>query len=70
MTNAATTQNAQKFLAQNPTLIARIFGVDLYEHPLYGDETTLKAITADGRLKNTPFWEIPDTEEALLLLDL
>jgi hypothetical protein len=68
--NKPTTAKAQAFIAMNPALICRLHCVDLYEDPRLGDEATLMAITADGRLKVTEFWECPDFDEALCLLDL
>jgi hypothetical protein len=51
MTNL--TDNADKFLSLGPDLFGRIAGYRFYECPIYGDETTLKAITPDGRLIST-----------------
>lgn len=70
MTNKPTTDKAKAFLAENPTLIGRVHGVDLYEHPSLGDESTLIAITADGRKKHTDHWELPSYDDGLDLLDL
>lgn len=70
MTNQAKTEKAIKFLSKNPTLIGVVHGVDLYEHPSFGDEAPLFAITKDGRVKETEYWELPDAMEALDLLDL
>jgi hypothetical protein len=58
--NKPTTEKARAFIAKNPTLIGRVNGVDLYEHPTKGDESQLVAITADGRLRPTDCWELPD----------
>lgn len=58
-TNQATTEKAKAFLAKNPTFLGRVHGVDLYEHPTYGDEHPVMAITADGRVKKTDHWEVP-----------
>ena len=68
--NKPTTQKAIAFIAMNPTLICRVHGVDLYEDPRFGDEATLMAITADGRLKETEYWDQPDSMECLDLLDM
>lgn len=70
MTNKPTTDNAKAFLAKNPTLVGRVHGVGLYEHPTLGDESTLIAITADGRKKHTDHWELPSHDDGLDLLDL
>lgn len=62
--NKPTTPNAIRFMSHKPTLIGRVRGVDLYESPTHGDEVPLRAITADGRLKNTEHWELPSFEDA------
>lgn len=61
--NKPTTDKAKAFLAKNPTHLGTVRGVDLYEHPTLGDETTLVAITADGRVKSTDHWEVPSFED-------
>lgn len=61
--NKPTTEKAKAFLAKNPTHLGRVHGVDLYEHPTLGDETTLVAITADGRVKHTDHWEVPSAAD-------
>ena len=61
--NKATTDNAREFLEKNPTHIATVLGVDLYEHPEYGDESPLVAITSDGRKCKTDLWDVPSIEE-------
>lgn len=61
--NKPTTDNAKKFLAKDPTLLGRVHGVDLYEHPTLGDESPLMAITADGRVKRTDHWEVPSAAD-------
>lgn len=68
--NKPTTEKATAFIAKNPTLICTVHGVDLYEHPSFGDESPLYAITKDGRLKRTEYWETPDAMESLDLIDL
>lgn len=68
--NKPTTSNATKFLAKGPTLLGRVHGVDLYEHPTLGDESPLMAITPDGRVKRTGHWEVPSPEDGADLRDL
>lgn len=63
MINKPSTENASAFLAKNPTFLARVHGVDLYEHPELGDESPLIAITADGRKKRTEHWEVPSQDD-------
>ena len=63
MRNKPTTDNAKKFMSKNPTFLGRVHGVDLYESPTMGDEVTLRAITADGRLKKTDHWEVPSAQD-------
>ena len=70
MTNQAKTEKAIEFMTKSPTLIATVNGCDLYEHPTLGDEAPLFAITKDGRVKRTDYWELPDAMEALDLFDL
>ena len=45
MRNKPTTEKAIAFMAQNPTHLGRVHGVDLYEHPTKGDESPIYAIT-------------------------
>lgn len=68
--NKPTTDKARAFLAKGPTLLGRVHGVDLYEHPTLGDESPLIAITIDGRVKMTEHWEVPSHDEGTDLLDL
>jgi hypothetical protein len=63
MRNQPTTEKAKAFMAHNPTFLGRVHGVDLYEHPAHGDESTLVAITADGRKKATGHWEVPSPDD-------
>lgn len=63
--NKPTTVAAEKFLNRNPTFIGTVNGTDLYEHPIYGDENPLIAITADGRCLSTGNWELPSAEEGV-----
>ena len=58
--NAAVTLRAIEFMAKNPTLIAQAGGFDFYEHPTLGDEATLRAVTPNGRVIRTDFWDAPD----------
>jgi hypothetical protein len=55
--------NAKKFLSKNPTLISTVAGVRFYECPIQGEDVPLRAITKDGKLKMTDFYESPDVEE-------
>ncbi len=64
MSNKPTTENAVKFLAKKPTLLGRVNGVDLYEHPELGDESPLMAITPEGKVRRTDHWEVPTSAEA------
>lgn len=59
------TERAKKFLARNPTLIGRVAEYEFYEHPELGDETDLKVITPDGRLKSSGFYDLPTLEEVI-----
>tara|TARA_R110000851_G_scaffold138443_1_gene275083 strand:- start:600 stop:812 length:213 start_codon:yes stop_codon:yes gene_type:complete len=59
----AYTPNAQKFLAQKPTLIVTVGGNKFYEHPVLGDEAPLICITHDGRKKKTDFWDADAAHE-------
>jgi hypothetical protein len=65
MRNEPSTDKATKFLAKQPTYIGTVNGVDLYEHPEYGDESCLMAITADGKLKRTMNWELPSPSDGV-----
>jgi len=56
---------AKKFLEMNPTYISTVVGIKFYEHPVYGDESPLIAITQCGKKKTTDFWESPTTDDVL-----
>ena len=60
-----TVANPGKFMEHNPTVILRIGGYTLYEHPTRGDEAPLYLATPDGRLINTGFYDIGDFDLAL-----
>lgn len=62
-------EKAKLFLAQKPTLIGIVGGQSFYEHPIYGDESTLVCITSAGFKINTDFWELPTAEEAIDVAD-
>lgn len=68
--NKPTTDKAKAFLAKNPTFLGRVHGVDLYEHPELGDESCIIAITADGRVKRTGLYEVPNADDGEFLLTL
>lgn len=68
--NKPTNSRAEAFLAQNPTFLATVNGVDLYEHPKFGDEVQIHAITASGNVRRTDHWEVPSAEDGVDLLDL
>lgn len=59
------TENAIKFLGMNPEKIAVIEGIELYEHPIKGDLSTLIAINNDGKLKRTSFYDCPNNNEEI-----
>lgn len=61
--NKPQTEKAIRFMAMKPTLIGRVRGYDFYEHPEYGDESPLRTITPDGRVKKTEFYELPTAAE-------
>lgn len=63
--NKPTTENAVAFLAKNPTFIGRVNGTDLYEHPVYGDEAPLVAITSDGKKRATTDYELPSAADGV-----
>lgn len=54
--------NKAKTMALNPTLIGIVNGVRFYEHPIYGDESTLIASKGD-MFGISDFWELPDITE-------
>lgn len=70
MRNTPTTEKAIAFMAQNPTHLGRVHGVDLYEHPTRGDESPIYAITKDGKVKKTSHWEVPSYADGEDLKDL
>lgn len=59
------TENAQKFLAKNPTLLETKWGYSFYEHPTLGDETDIKMITPDGKYKSTDCYDMESIHEWL-----
>lgn len=61
--NTATSANAVKFLAKNPTFIGSVKGFDFYEHPELGDEVPLLVITPQGLVKYSEFFELPSPFE-------
>jgi hypothetical protein len=61
------TENAKNFLAKNPVLIATVAGIRFYECPVRGDESPLRYITPEGKLKTSDFWEAPSLEEVLAI---
>lgn len=54
---------ARNFLSQRPTLVGAVLGYRFYEHPTRGDEAPLIAITPDGRVIPTDWWECPSMFE-------
>jgi hypothetical protein len=62
-------EKASKFMSKKPTHVGTVLGYRFYEHPDYGDETTLKVITPLGKIKSTSFWDIPTTLEVIDWLD-
>jgi len=54
--------NKDKFLASNPTLIARSTFIDFYEDPIHGDEAGLVAVF-DSQCRVTDLYDIPDQDE-------
>lgn len=63
--NKPTTKAAEAFMSRKPTFIGRVNGIDLYEHPVYGDESPLVAMTAEGLVKRTSNWELPDAMDGV-----
>ena len=57
--NKPVTDNAIKFMDKNPTFIGTVAGFDFYEHPTLGDETTLRVITPEGKVKDSGCYELP-----------
>lgn len=56
---------ARAFLAKKPTYIGIVAGTRYYEHPEKGDESPLMAITPEGELKLSDFWELPDIHDVM-----
>ena len=56
---------AKKFLAKNPTLLGRVMDWNFYEDPIRGDEAPLIAITPEGTVRRTDFWEVPSIDEMI-----
>ena len=51
--------------ALEPTYIGSVNGRRFYEHPLYGDETTMIEKVAYGRYVSTEFWELEDAYQGI-----
>ena len=49
--------DAGKLLAKNPTLIGVVAEFSFYEHPTYGDEAGLIAVTTDPDTKEKYAWQ-------------
>jgi len=47
--------------------LATIAGVAFYEHPEFGDEAPVQYML-DGKLCDTPFWDLGDPEEITALI--
>lgn len=62
MTNQPKTEKAKALVAK-ATRVGVVCGVPFYEHPTLGDECPLLYITADGRVKVSDHWELPDPLE-------
>lgn len=56
--------NYDKFMAQKPTHLGTVYGeVEVYEHPVYGDEAPVIGVSHKHRLAfNTGFYD-PDTDQ-------
>jgi hypothetical protein len=65
---AELSDKAQAFLAKNPTLMGRVLGCNVYEHPTLGDESPLYMITQEGNLQRLSYYELPSAEELALEL--
>jgi hypothetical protein len=65
---AELSDKARAFLAENPTLVGRVLGFKIYEHPTRGDESLLYLITQEGNLKRLSYYELPSAEELALEL--
>jgi len=53
-------ENAQKFMSHNPTLLGRCSGYKFYEHPILGDESPIYVISPKGKIAKSDFWEVDD----------
>ena len=58
-----TATRVERFLSRQPTHIATVRGYHLYEDPIWGDEAPIQAITPEGRLVDTRFFDVPTTDE-------
>jgi hypothetical protein len=54
---------ARAFLARKPTLVGRVLGCNVYEHPTLGDESPLYMVTSEGQLRILAFYELPSEDE-------
>ncbi len=65
---AELSDKARAFLAKNPTVVGRVLGCNVYEHPTLGDEAPLLMITSEGQLRVLSFYELPSEDELALEL--
>ena len=56
-------EKAQRFLTKKPTKIGTVQGYSYYECPIHGDETYMKVITPEGKLKTSCHYELDDQLE-------
>jgi hypothetical protein len=47
-------------MAMNPTLVGIVAGVSYYECPYRGDESPLRYIDSEGKLRTSDYWELED----------
>ena len=63
MSNFEQSENAKKFLASDPYVLAKIGGRKYYEHPTMGDEAP-PYIIYKGKLFSTDDYDLPEDLEA------
>jgi len=52
--------DAREFLSQDPELICESYGYSLYHHPVMGDIFPIHAITPNGEVTDTGFYNLED----------
>ena len=56
-------EKAQAFLAKKPEYFGEVAGHNYYECPINGDESPMRVITKEGKLKTSSFWDMDSVRD-------